>query len=562
MAKPSNTVAFYLRVSTRHQDTPEGSIISQKQRLTEWFEFQNSQAEYDDDKEPYTNFIIYRDVETGTKAAKRPSYKRMLADIRMGKIQTIAAISISRLNRNLREFYELYDITQQKNVDIVSLKESFDTSTAIGRAILKFMLVFYELESEQTSERGKDNRYARAKRGLWTTATVTGYKKDPEKPGQLIPIPSEVEIVNMIFDLYLKHGSLGIVRDKLTENGILTPARKMTGTNSGEPKPYSTVSISWILQNKVYIGIQQYQKGKRWIEGLPPGDAYEELPGNWDPIVNKKKFNQAQIILMKNRGMRSNYIRKKKKVFELSGLITCGVCKDSPHFLTGGGTSHTGKSYYYYKCHGCRKTIRADLIEEKILTVLNELGANKKLVKKLIKEYHDNYNYELDACRTRLGELKTEEDKLFSQIQDETDKFAGLEGSDLELFKKQAIKVHDKLKSQLNKNQTLQDEIEQKIVQVEVTTFDAEQISEILKNLSKILPDLPIPTKKAVLSQIIAGITVFEKSIEMRVGERIYSLPINEKVPVNTRFTETNIERDRRDSNPQLPARQAGALTN
>ena len=50
------------------------------------------------------------------------------------------------------------------------------------------MLVFYELESEQTSERGRDNRYARAKRGLWVTSTVTGYKKDPEKPGQLIPI--------------------------------------------------------------------------------------------------------------------------------------------------------------------------------------------------------------------------------------------------------------------------------------------------------------------------------------------------------------------------------------
>ena len=95
----------------------------------------------------------------------------------MGKIHTVAAASISRLNRNLREFYELYDITQQHNVDIFLKKESFDTSTAIGRAILKFMLVFYELESEQTSERGRDNRYARAKRGLWVTSTVKGYKR-------------------------------------------------------------------------------------------------------------------------------------------------------------------------------------------------------------------------------------------------------------------------------------------------------------------------------------------------------------------------------------------------
>jgi site-specific DNA recombinase len=554
MPKQSKTVAFYLRVSTRHQDTPEGSIISQKQRLTEWFEYHNSQAEYDNDKEPYTSYIVYRDVETGTKAAKRPSYKKMLADIRMGKVQTIAAISISRLNRNLREFYELYDITQHKNVDIVSLKENFDTSTAIGRAILKFMLIFYELESEQTSERGKDNRYARAKRGLWVTATITGYKKDPEKPGQLIPIPSEVEVVNMIFDLYLEHGSLGIVRDRLTERGILTPARKMTGTNSGDPHPYVTVSISRILQNKVYIGVQQYQKGKRGIDGLPPGDAYEELPGNWEPIINDKKFKRVQLLLMKNRDMKSNNIRKKKKVFELSGLIKCGVCHDGPQFITGGGTSKTGKAYYYYKCSSCKKTIRADILEKKVLTVLDELGSSKKLVKKLIKEYHENYNYELDSCRSRLAELQSEEDKLFAQVKDETDKFVGLEGSGLELFKEQALKVHDELKIQLDKNQVLKDEIEQKIMEVEVTSFDGELIAEILKNLSKILPDLPIATKKAVLSQIIAGITVCKDSVEMRVGERIYSLYINEKASVNAGFTEANVERDRRDSNSRPPA--------
>ena len=53
----------------------------------------------------------------------------------------------------------------------------------------------------------------------------------------------------------------------------------MTGTNSGEPQEYSTVTINRILQNKVYIGIQQYQKAKRGIDGLPSGEAYEERPG-------------------------------------------------------------------------------------------------------------------------------------------------------------------------------------------------------------------------------------------------------------------------------------------
>ena len=83
------TVALYLRVSTKHQDTPEGSLISQKQRLVEWYEYHNSQAKFSKDKEPYSNYVIYKDVETGTKASKRPSYNRMLADIKMGKIHTV-----------------------------------------------------------------------------------------------------------------------------------------------------------------------------------------------------------------------------------------------------------------------------------------------------------------------------------------------------------------------------------------------------------------------------------------------------------------------------------------
>jgi len=44
------TVALYIRVSTKHQDTPEGSLISQEQRLVEWYDYHNSQAKFSEDK--------------------------------------------------------------------------------------------------------------------------------------------------------------------------------------------------------------------------------------------------------------------------------------------------------------------------------------------------------------------------------------------------------------------------------------------------------------------------------------------------------------------------------
>ena len=348
------------------------------------------------------------------------------------------------------------------------------------------------------------------------SSTVTGYRKDSKKPGQLIPIPSEVEAVNLMFDLYLKIGSLNSVRKELTNKGILTPPRKLTGTNTGKPQPYTTMTISRILQNKVYIGIQQYQKGKRGIEGLSPGEAYEEIPGNWKAIVDEDKFNKGQYLLLKNKESNTNQIKKKVKVFELSSLIKCGICKDSPNFKTKSGTSKTRKIYYYYSCPQCKRTVRADGIEKQILGVLENLGKNKKLVKTLLDEYNKNYNFQLSELKIRLSELLDEERNIEQEIQKETEKFSQLETTDLELFKKHSLKTHDELKGRYETNQKLKLEIEQKISETEFSEVNPKLLSEILRNLSKILPDLPILTRKAVLSQVIAGITVLNKKIEVR----------------------------------------------
>ena len=79
-------------------------------------------------------------------------------------------------------------------------------------------------------------------------------------------------------------------------------------------------------------------------------------------------------------------------------------------------------------------------------------------------------------------------------------------------------------------------------------------LSEILKNISKILPELPVLTRKAVLSQVIAGITVLNKKIEVRVGEKIYNINLKKEASTNKKFVEAIIERDRRDSNSRPPA--------
>ena len=200
-------IGFYLRISTVHQNIKEGSLKAQKQRLKEWLDYNNKVAkdsmDTNIDKIVFDDFIVYQDIESGATKSKRAGYQRMIADLQMKKISAIACTSISRLNRNLREFYELLDLAEDYQIDIISLKENFDTSTAIGRALLKFMLVFYELEREQTAERGSDNRYERAKRGLWITSTIIGYEKGPNNPGYPIIIPTEAELIKTIFQIII-----------------------------------------------------------------------------------------------------------------------------------------------------------------------------------------------------------------------------------------------------------------------------------------------------------------------------------------------------------------------
>ena len=97
-------------------------------------------------------------------------------------------------------------------------------------------------------------------------------------------------------------------------------------------------------------------------------------------------------------------------------------------------------------------------------------------------------------------------------------------------------------------------EIEQKISETEFSEVNPKLLSEILKNLSQILPDLPLLTRKAVLSQVIAQIMVFNKKIEVRVGEKIYNINFKKIASTNKKFVEATIERDGRESNPQRPA--------
>ena len=91
----------------------------------------------------------------------------MMADVARGKIQKIVVYRLDRFSRSIAAFGRLWEVLQQHGVEFVSVNETFDTSTPMGRAVLDIIVVFAQLERETTAERVRDNYYQRAKLGFW-----------------------------------------------------------------------------------------------------------------------------------------------------------------------------------------------------------------------------------------------------------------------------------------------------------------------------------------------------------------------------------------------------------
>ena len=120
------------------------------------FGLMEKQVEFENAKESDGTWEIvdrYREEGRSGKDLDRPEFKRMMNDIREGKVNTVIVYKIDRITRSLRDFYDLWETFEEYEVQFVSLHEKFDTTTAVGRAMLKLILVFAELEREQTAER-------------------------------------------------------------------------------------------------------------------------------------------------------------------------------------------------------------------------------------------------------------------------------------------------------------------------------------------------------------------------------------------------------------------------
>src|SRR5947199_63167 len=151
---------------------------------------------------------------------ERPALQQLLDDIRAKHVDVVVVYKVDRLTRSLADFAKIVEVFDAAGVSFVSVTQSFNTTTSMGRLTLNVLLSFAQFEREVTGERIRDKIAASKKKGLWMGGIVpVGYRPHDRT---LVIEPAGADTVRKIFRLYVQLGSVLKVEAELANQGTRT----------------------------------------------------------------------------------------------------------------------------------------------------------------------------------------------------------------------------------------------------------------------------------------------------------------------------------------------------
>jgi site-specific DNA recombinase len=174
----------------------------------------------------------YDDGAFSGASLDRPALQQLLADVRVGKIDIVLVYKVDRLTRSLADFAKLIELFDAHDVSFVSVTQSFNTRSSMGRLTLNVLLSFAQFERELIGERVRDKIAASKRKGLWVGGPVPlGYAAVDKK---IVVVAAEAAAVRTIFARYLELGSVRLLAEDLDRRGIRSkPRRLSTGRTIG-----------------------------------------------------------------------------------------------------------------------------------------------------------------------------------------------------------------------------------------------------------------------------------------------------------------------------------------
>ncbi len=255
---------------------------------------------------------------------ERPALKRLIVDIEDGRVDVVVVYKIDRLSRSLMDFSKLVEVFDGHAVTFVSVTQSFNTTTSMGRLTLNILLSFAQFEREVIGERIRDKVAASRARGMWMGGNVPlGYVVKDRK---LVIDKAEAATVHMIFERFVQVGSATTLARTLSREGVRTRRGKLVDKGF----------LYKLLNNRVYVG-----------EAVHKGTAY---PGEHTAIISRGLWDNVHSIIQQSPRTRAANTRARTPAL-LKGIIfgADGRAMTPTHARKG------GRLYRYYVAAGLLK---------------------------------------------------------------------------------------------------------------------------------------------------------------------------------------------------------------
>jgi DNA invertase Pin-like site-specific DNA recombinase len=316
---------------------------------------------------------------------ERPGLTQLLADIDDGLIDVVVVYKIDRLSRSLMDFSKLVEIFDRNGVTFVSVTQSFNTTTSMGRLTLNILLSFAQFEREVTAERIREKVAASRKKGMWMGGYVPlGYDVRDRK---LVVNADEAASVRRIFERFVELGSATALARELRREGF----RNKQGSLIDKGYLYR------LLNNRVYRG-----------EVVHKGKAY---PGEHDAIIDNGLWDRAHAILQESPRKRANNSRSRTPAL-LKGLIF----GETGAAMTPTATRKGAKLYRYYVSmdvirnrdtgqETAPKRLAAGMVEDAVVTEVRRILQTPEVVTQALAALTEDQARisEADAIAALLG---------------------------------------------------------------------------------------------------------------------------------------------------------------
>ena len=494
-------------------EVANGSLVTQRSRLEEFVKYKKL---YTEDEWEIHN--VYEDGGLSGKDIDRPALQEMLEDVRDGAINTVIVTKIDRISRSVVDFSHLWKIFESHDVQFISLAENFDTSNAIGRAMLKLTLIFAELERETIAERVRGKARWRAEQGLWNGNVVLGYDIDPDRKGHLLVNQEEAEVVRYLFKTYIKKRSVKETARIMNESGFRSKSYVSKKGNHKGGSRFLGSTVMKILKNPVYAG-------KMLFKG-------ELFKGRQEAIISPEEWMAVQNRFKSERKDRPARKRKKYPFF-LAGIIKCGRCGN--HMTPTFSYSKHKKRYFYYQCtkknhngrgskeQGCcgNMSVPAEEMDNLVFREIRRLTLDREFLNEIVVEANKNAGCETEKLREerrRLIEHRKQAElrkKRFSEMVGQ-----GTFASACEELREEMVENFKKASVEIKELEESISHLEFRINDEESRIFNAGVIQESVLKFCELFENAAEQEKKDLIRLILHQVTFTPEEVTYSIYER------------------------------------------